>query len=114
MSNHRVKAARERAGLSWAQIVLHRPDLASIEGTAELTDEQVAVAAKAYSVSECWLRGHTGQETGGLYELCRGSAVTHRDTMELIGFAESLGYCLECLHSWPSCDTMGAKGQFNE
>jgi transcriptional regulator with XRE-family HTH domain len=61
---HRLRLAREQAGLSQGQVAklldYHRPTISEIEaGRRKLTADEVATFAKTYGVTSSWLLNET-------------------------------------------------------
>lgn len=97
-SRHRLREARSRAGLSAEQVEASMPWLFKLESAEVLTDAQLAHMAKRYRVSQCWLRGHNGQEIGqGLQDMLDNEDVTGNDRAAVVSFALSLASCPQCL-----------------
>lgn len=98
---HRVRQARERAGLTEGQVRKHRPDLYALEAQDELPEPDIALALAAFGVSRCWLLGHTGQRMGDVALTLLEADITDHDRHKVMEFVLSIGSCADCLGENP-------------
>ncbi len=72
--HHRIRLAREQAGLSQGQVAklldYHRPTISEIEaGRRKVTADELATFAKTYGVTSGWLLNETESDSDPAVEL---------------------------------------------